>query len=210
MANVIQIQLDPNFNPGSEQPNVPDYWIYGADIKDATHDQDIDAADRLLLIDPVKSAAWSALDREGKRKNMVLATNRIDLINWPGDKSDQNQPLEWPRTQPTNLTSEQQLAILCKAVIIYAGTIAVNPTKHSSSQVKQTDNVKKIKADEVEREFFHNQTSIKTEVERIIQDPDVLHILRPLFGIKTPSYSRGRSQGNENPLVDLSGGYLGV
>ena len=42
--------------------------------------------------------AWRAADEEAKARGMVSGTRAIDLQQWKGEKTDPDQPLDFPRT----------------------------------------------------------------------------------------------------------------
>ena len=56
-------------------------------------------ANNRLRVDPVRTEAWSALSSTNKMINLVAATNRLDLLNWGGQKAGgPTQENAWPRT----------------------------------------------------------------------------------------------------------------
>ena len=179
MSNVIQIQLVDNYNPTSPQPDLPDYWIYGAELEPPDYLQDITAADRLLNIDPAVSVDWMLLDPYvGKRTNMVLATHRLDALEFRGTKTDPAQPLEFPRSGIPEIDPNQVPIEICNATIYLAGSIAVDPVTHTSHK-STVSGIKSAQAGTTEVEFFAN--AVVTSAQSPIHDQRVYNLIKFLL-----------------------------
>ena len=119
-------------------------------------------ANERLAVDPVREATWELLSDEDKNINLVAATNRLDYLNWRGEKTGgDSQENKWARTGVTYIksggavsTTEVPLEVE-DATALLAGSIAIS-AKVSQSQ-SSASNIKRAKAGSAEVEFFRAQ-----------------------------------------------------
>ena len=133
----------------------------------------------VLQVDPTRMTAWAALSDEDKGIRLIAATNRLDLLNWQGEKAGgSSQPNQWPRSGLVYRDGESvpddaiPLAIE-RATILLAGSIASTPA-HSNVGTSSTS-TKRVKAGSAEVEFFHRQESVSGKP---IQDETVFELVR--------------------------------
>ncbi len=131
-----------------------------------------------LNTDPLRGAAWDALDAEGKGKMLVSATRRLDLERWKGVKTGGEgvQEEKWPRTGVTYLdgtavSTAEVPKELENATILLAGSIALD-AKNADSGTSGS-NVKRVKAGSAEVEYFRATTPGSA-----MQDESVMDLIR--------------------------------
>ena len=129
-------------------------------------------ADRALGFDPTRRTAWAALATEAKERNLIAATQRLDLLRWRGDRTDKDrsaQATEWPRTGLTyadgyEVPDDEIPPRLERACILLAGTIAATPATADEGQSAQP--IRRVRAGSAEVEF----RSGRARARRPIQD----------------------------------------
>ena len=134
---------------------------------------DVDEADEYLAAD-FSATAWRAeADPDQKARALVSATRTLDRFNWPGDKYDADQALDWPRTgtgldgvEDDVVPQEIVDASIVLAKLIHAGTFT---TASSSS----ASNIKRQQAGSVSIEYFNpllitDPTKLPSEVWDLI------------------------------------------
>lgn len=133
-------------------------------------------ADARLATDPVRKDAWAALSDPEKEDNLVASTNRLDLLNWEGEKTGgATQANEWFRegatyddgTEVPNNVIPLGVENGCS---VLAGTITLNPT--FADQGTSGSNVKKVEAGSAKVTFFRS-----TFPGGVIQDETVLKLV---------------------------------
>lgn len=131
--------------------NLIDYDVYA----------DADTADDFLAADFARAAAWTALTADQKSQALVTSTRRLDRLKWLGTISDPGvQPLEFPRDglvdcDGNDLADGTTPQDLIDASIILAADISVKPAL--GSDTRTDSNIKRVRADKVEVEFFRAQ-----------------------------------------------------
>lgn len=111
-------------------------------------------ADAYLGADPVLGPVWEALTTDAKGRYIVLATRRMDVVNWRGDKTESDQVTQWPRTGVTGVEDDELPLALQQACCQLAGEAAngVDLANYTSSAGKE----KSIKAGSVSVENFRD------------------------------------------------------
>ena len=115
-------------------------------------------ADIYLAVDPVRSAAWTALTPDQKGINLIAATRRLDQLPWVGEKTGgAAQVNAWPRTgvsypDGTAVSTTDVPTEVEQATIIIAGDITLSSTAAETST--PGSNIKRTKAGSAEVEFF--------------------------------------------------------
>lgn len=116
-------------------------------------------ADAYLNIDVTREATWEALVSEDKEKKLIMATRRLDLLDWNGSKTggEGTQEAAWPRTgvtypDGTSVSTTEVPIEVQNATILLAGTIALTPA--TSNAGTTGSNRKRLKAGSAEIEFF--------------------------------------------------------
>lgn len=118
-------------------------------------------ADIFLAADFARDVAWTALTADQKAQALVTSTRRLDRLKWLGTISDPGvQPLEFPRdglvdcdgTALADATTPQDFI---DASILLAADIAAKPSLGSDTGTDS--NLKRVRADKVEVEFFRAQ-----------------------------------------------------
>lgn len=133
-------------------------------------------ANTRLAVDPVRSAAWALLSDPQKNVNLVAATNRLDLLNWAGEKAGGNsQENAFPRTGLTYsdgeaVTDSDVPHEVEVATILLAGSIALDASLANSGS--SGSNIERVKAGSAEVEFFRPTTG------KPIQDETVFALIK--------------------------------
>lgn len=115
-------------------------------------------ADARLLVDPVRSETWEALKNDERRKRLVAAKYRLDLLDYIGTKTGGNSQVDkWPRTGVTYKDGEAVSTIevpleIQDANILIAGDIAID--SDAADAGTSGSNIKRVKAGSAEVEFF--------------------------------------------------------
>lgn len=112
----------------------------------------VDTADTYFA-DSLRSADWSALTASTQSAALIEATRYLDRLKWKGTKTDENQSLEFPRDGETVVVNE-----IIEATYEIAIRLAQDPTLIDSIQDQTGTNIKRVKADSVEVEFFGSST----------------------------------------------------
>lgn len=115
-------------------------------------------ANARLAVDPVRSAAWSALTDDQKGINLVAGTNRLDLLDWEGEKAGgATQENAWPRTgvtykDGTAVPDDEVSHGVEVATILLAGTISLTPA--TSGAGSSGSNIEEVQAGSARVKFF--------------------------------------------------------
>ena len=115
-------------------------------------------ADVDLAVDPVRSAAWTALDSDQKAIRLVSATRRLDLLPWRGAPAEgpADQETAWPRSglkyeDGSDVPSDAIPRSIELATILLAGTITTTPAHSNAGTV--TPSIRRVRAGSAEVEF---------------------------------------------------------
>ena len=115
----------------------------------------VEQANSWLDADPIRREAWEALSDTDKARYLIAATRRIDLIDFPGRKTNATQSHAWPRVgavcEGRALADDEIPVQVQNATIILAGDIAIDV---SAAETFNDGNVKRVKAGSTELEFF--------------------------------------------------------
>lgn len=115
-------------------------------------------ANNRLRVDPVRTAAWSALSGTTKSIDLVAATNRLDLLNWAGEKAGGAAQINaWPRTglvypDGTPVSSSGVPVEVQDSTILTAGSIAIDPTFADAGT--SGSNIEEVGAGKTRVKFF--------------------------------------------------------
>lgn len=121
-------------------------------------------ADVVLAVDPSRGARWAALDADAKGRNLIAATNRLDLLRWAGERHDvggavQTDTNGWPRSGLTfadgsAVDDETIPTAVERATILLAGSIAIDGDHASATPaaVALPVGIRKVRAGTVEIE----------------------------------------------------------
>ena len=138
-------------------------------------------ADIRLAVDPVRSAAWTALTADQKAINLVAATNRLDLERYTGEKSVATQDNEWLRVNATcdgvAIPDNVLPGEIENGTILLAGSIAISAD--ASAAGTAPSNIRRVQAGSAEVEFFTQQRS--SNFSLAAQNPDVFALIRCLL-----------------------------
>lgn len=104
-----------------------------------------------------QAVAWRAATDDTKRRALVEATRYLDTILWKGNKTDEDQELEWPRSN-TGVdglgTTEIPVGINKACMELAAMFISDSDLRSNLDQV----DAKRLKAGSVEIEYFRGST----------------------------------------------------
>ncbi len=130
-------------------------------------------ADARLAVDPVRATAWALLTDDQKGSNLVAATNRLDLLDWGGQKTGGSvQENAWPRTgltfkDGTDVSTSEVPHDVEDATIVLAGSITL--TASESDAGTSGTNTKRVKAGSAEVSFFRPQEGVALQDEYAYQ-----------------------------------------
>lgn len=142
-------------------------------------------ADTYLAVDPVRMAAWSALEADGKGLRLVAATRRLDALGWAGTRTSSAQLTEWPRrglTYPGGESVDSTVIPenLENASILLAGSIALDADAASANHASHTataGTIKSVKAGSVDIEYFSGNEG-DTSSPLVLADRDAFLLIR--------------------------------
>lgn len=126
-------------------------------------------ADIRLAIDPVRQATWDALTDDQKGTYLIAATNRLDLLNWAGEKTGgASQENQWPRTgvtypDGTAVSTTEVPTEVENATIVLAGSIAIDTTTADYGATGK--NIKSVKAGSAQVQFFRREYGVPLQDE---------------------------------------------
>ncbi len=131
-------------------------------------------ANELLAIDPTRGTAWAALTDDEKGANLVAATNRLDLVNYRGEKEVSTQDNQWPRTgtdcDGNAFPTGDVPTGMANGTSMLAGSITLDPTYANAGT--SAGNTKKVKAGSAEVQFFRPTAGVP------LQDPTVWGLIK--------------------------------
>lgn len=120
---------------------------------------DIATAD-LYLNASTDAAAWRAADDDGKGRALVTATRVLDRMAYPGQKTDPDQALQWPRSNTglagveDGVIPQQLIDACCELASQIANGVDV------TNQQSTATGIKRQKAGSVEIEYFYGAGGI--------------------------------------------------
>lgn len=150
-----------------------------------------------IEIEPSYREAWIALNEEAKRRALVAATRDIDSFAYIGEKTDPQQPTEWPRMDVGDVDGQDPPRRIETATIIVAGEIALDPayslTGTNTSTTTGQGGVKRVRSDRLSVEYFQKSTktvTINTPYPLIdnIQTDEVARLLQPYLQLDPRQY----------------------
>ena len=113
-------------------------------------------ADAYLAVDPVRGTTWAGLTTDQKGANLVAATNRLDLLDYSGEKLSTSQLNQWPRQNAfcngVAVTDTDVPPEIENATILIAGSIALDATQADAGT--SGSNIKRVEAGSAVVEFF--------------------------------------------------------
>ena len=153
---------------------------------------DVATADEYLggSISP-NATAWRGADADTKSRGLVSATRWLDEQNWLGQKTDPDQPLQWPRTGVDGVDPNTVPQAIMDACILLAAGLVADPEMRST--ISQTA-TKRMKAGSVEIEYFRGQTvQIQTPFPA-----DIMALIKPYLGDSSDGTGAGRFGGSKS------------
>lgn len=139
-----------------------DYDVY-AEVADA---------DEYLAADFDATLWRDETDSNQKARALVSGTRLLDRQLWPGEKTDEDQPNQWPRTG-TGISGVDEDTVpepIIDASIVLAKLIHAG-SKVDSQPSTQSGNIKRQRAGSVEVEYFvpvDDPTRLPTEVQEML------------------------------------------
>jgi len=111
------------------------------------------------FFDTLRRTRWDAIDTNTKSAALIDATRYLDRLNWVGSKTSSAQALAWPRSGVVDkegqaVDSSTVPAFIKEATYEVALRLAEDPTLVDSFSQQTRDNTKRVKAGDVEAEFF--------------------------------------------------------
>ena len=147
----------------------------------------VEEANAILAVDVQLSAAWALLqDDKDKQIRLIAATNRLDLLNWKGEKTRGSlQPNAWPRTgvkYPDGTdVGENDLPLPIEQACAYlAGVITLNPNHSKPTPISVQGTIKRVQAGRalVEYETGATSATLLPEEQPVIEDQHVQQLIQ--------------------------------
>lgn len=158
---------------------------------------DISQADDYLAAS-TDAATWNAeTDDDVKGRALVTATRFLDRQSWAGDKTDDNQVLDWPRSDTgiSGVVDDEIPDDIVNAAIEIASALlnGVDIVNYSTSDQKE----KSLKAGSVAVEYFRQDEELAYPLPRAIYE-----LISPYYGGASTILSGSSSSGTDkcNPL----------
>lgn len=136
-----------------------EYYVY-ADLDDATN-----------YNNAIVGSTWADKDEDTQKKYLVMATRKIDMYSYAGEKVDEEQPLKFPRKMRTGKVSDDDLitTLCCLIATFY------NDNGTSDSATSDFINaVDKYQIGDLHVEFKDNATldlsGLDDYIEKMLQD----------------------------------------
>ena len=150
----------------------------------------ISEADKYNQVDNAVAMMWAALDDDGKKRNLVLATRRLNHFPYIGTKTDPDQETEFPRSGIPGFDSTKIPKPIEDATCYLAGLITTDPSHAHPTEVKDP-NIKRVGAGEdIEVEYFH-PGNINQDAKPIA-DATIYNLIRPFLRTSSTGSSRSR------------------
>ena len=140
-------------------------------------------ADRRLAVDPIRMSDWEALADNDKNIHLAAGTNRLDLLEWDGEKTGgASQENAWPRSGLTyadgsEVASDAVPHEIEVATILLAGTISKTPAAGGAGTSASA--IKSVQAGSAQVEFFHRQAALDGKP---LQDETAFEVVRQWLG----------------------------
>ena len=149
----------------------------------STHDypvyNSVTAADIILSVDPVRRTAWGALDANGKKRKLIAATTRLDILPWDGERAGgHEQGTAWPRTglkypDGTDIPEDVIPAAVERAHALLAGSIARVPSQAEEGTSSQA--IESVRAGSVSVRYFRRSRQVRGQP---LQDETAYALIR--------------------------------
>lgn len=107
------------------------------------------------------SVAFRGATEDNKARSLVMATRWIDAQSWQGEKSDPDQPLQWPRTGIAGVDPLVVPQQVVDASIILAAMLIENPALQTEISSGGAAETKRLKAGSAEIEYFRSANAFK-------------------------------------------------
>lgn len=128
---------------------------------------DTAAADEYLQAS-LFATAWQALEEDARVQVLVMGTRYLDAFRWKGTKTDEAQPLEWPRTHTgVSPSDEAAYARFLNGFFELCALISEDPA--TLQNANSGSNVQRAKGGEAEVWFF------KSTIESASTFPPSVH-----------------------------------
>lgn len=139
----------------------------------------VSEVDTILVADIGRMTTWGSQNEVAKKRAIVNATHRLDLLSWRGKRTDtdrSSQTTEWPRTglvyeDGTEVADDAIPSRLVRATALLAGTIS--RVSSNSDARTHSARLRRVKAGSAEVEYLGS-----TFVSRPIQDETVYQLIR--------------------------------
>ena len=167
-------------------------------------------------VDPTRRDAWGKLDDAGKKRDLIAATNRLDLLPWRGEKAGgASQANAFPRKgltyeDGTDVPDDAIPDALQRANALLAGSIAVRPGQ--ADQGAAPSAVSEVKAGSVAVKFANPER--RNAPRNALQDETAYQLIRQWLsgrgGTTTGAEAFGinvESEFTDSDQYDLSRGF---
>lgn len=134
---------------------------------------DLTEADEFMLASP-NFDTWDALGDITKSRYLVSATRLLEKQKWKGNKTEEGQTLEWPRTNTgiDGVDNDIVPAAIIQASVLLAYELSQGSDVESAQN--QAQKIHQIKAGSVALTFFRGAegtpTRFPTQVQELLRD----------------------------------------
>lgn len=116
----------------------------------------------------IVGSSWGTLDEKTQSQYLVMATRKIDLYNYTGQKVSETQPLKFPRVMANGKTSDDEvLTNLCCQIATYYYTNGSSSSGGDSSNL--LSQLKEYKLADLQINFKDNATIDLSGIDDFIE-----------------------------------------
>ena len=105
--------------------------------------------------DSLRKADWAGLSTPTKSAALIEATRYLDRLDWKGEKTSSAQALEFPRDGDSTVPDA-----IKEATYEVGLRLALDPTLIDNINNQTGSNIKRVKAGDVETEFFGTSANL--------------------------------------------------
>ena len=111
------------------------------------------------------NAEWEAASNNQKERALISATRQFEAVKWCGSKTSASQALAWPRTGLTDREGNTLASDTIPEAVINGNielAFSIVSETFAANQATAAGNIKRLKADEAEIEYFRALSTAAT------------------------------------------------
>jgi hypothetical protein len=127
----------------------------------------------IYFLGSAQLGTWNGYTDAEKERGLITATRLIDRQSWQGEKSDDDQVLDFPRTglsdcNGSDVTAAESLALAVEASQLLALDILAGATVETTGTNESL--TKRLKADTVEIEYFRAEPTANSRFDKDVME----------------------------------------